>query len=265
MRTVPWSGSYSRDTRWVIVVLPAPDGPTSAVSCPGGAGKRHVAQHRLGAARLLGHRQRDRLQRGQRHLAGPRVAERHVVEVDRPGRRLAARRALARSGDRAGLLLDQRLQVEHLEDPVEADQRGHHVHLHVGQRGDRPVEPGQQRGQRDQRAELEGVVDDQGPAHPVDHRGGHRGEQGQRDEQRAAVHRGDHADVADPGGPVAEHLGLLLRLPEQLDQHRAGHVEPLGHGRAHRRVQLHRLPGQPLQPPADQPGRDHEQPGSSPA
>ena len=39
MRTAPWSGSYSRDTRWVIVVLPAPDGPTSAVSCPAGAVK----------------------------------------------------------------------------------------------------------------------------------------------------------------------------------------------------------------------------------
>ena len=39
MSTAPSSGSYSLDTRWVMVVLPAPDGPTSAVSCPGGAWK----------------------------------------------------------------------------------------------------------------------------------------------------------------------------------------------------------------------------------
>src|SRR5579864_3644375 len=39
MRTAPSLGSYSRDTRWVIVVLPAPDGPTRAVSCRAGAVK----------------------------------------------------------------------------------------------------------------------------------------------------------------------------------------------------------------------------------
>src|SRR5262249_7758976 len=39
MRTAPSFGSYSRDTRWVIVVLPAPDGPTRAVSCRAGAAK----------------------------------------------------------------------------------------------------------------------------------------------------------------------------------------------------------------------------------
>ena len=37
MRTTPSVGSYSRDTRWVSVVLPAPDGPTRATSCPGRA------------------------------------------------------------------------------------------------------------------------------------------------------------------------------------------------------------------------------------
>ena len=37
MRTAPSFGSYIRETSWVIVVLPAPDGPTSAVSLPAGA------------------------------------------------------------------------------------------------------------------------------------------------------------------------------------------------------------------------------------
>ena len=35
--TAPSFGSYIRETSAVIVVLPAPDGPTSAVSCPDGA------------------------------------------------------------------------------------------------------------------------------------------------------------------------------------------------------------------------------------
>ena len=39
MRTVPSSGSYSRAASAVIVVLPAPDGPTRAVSWPDGAVK----------------------------------------------------------------------------------------------------------------------------------------------------------------------------------------------------------------------------------
>ena len=107
MRTAPSSGSYSRDTRWVIVVLPAPDGPTSAVSCPGGAWK--VTSRSTGCAGpgVLGRRQRDRLQRGQRHLAGRRVVERDVVEVDGRGRaglavgRRRAQRAPRRASPRS--------------------------------------------------------------------------------------------------------------------------------------------------------------------
>jgi hypothetical protein len=37
MRTAPSFGSYILATSWVIVVLPAPDGPTRAVSFPAGA------------------------------------------------------------------------------------------------------------------------------------------------------------------------------------------------------------------------------------
>ena len=37
MSTAPSFGSYMRETSWVIVVFPAPDGPTSAVSWPAGA------------------------------------------------------------------------------------------------------------------------------------------------------------------------------------------------------------------------------------
>ena len=84
-----------------------------------------------------------RLQRGQGHLLGGRVAEVDVVELDagRTGR------------DRSGVLLlgDHRGQVEDLEDPVEGDQGGHHVDLDVGQGGEGAVEPGQVGGQRHHR------------------------------------------------------------------------------------------------------------------
>ena len=51
MRTVPDTGSYSRGTRWVIVVLPAPDGPTSAVSFPAGARKLTSRSTQVSAVR----------------------------------------------------------------------------------------------------------------------------------------------------------------------------------------------------------------------
>ena len=62
----------------------------------------------------------------------------------------------------------------------------------------------------------------------------------------------------------ANALGLLAGPSEQLHQHGARDVEPLGHRRAHLGVELHALPGQPLHPAADQPGgqdeqRDHDQ------
>ncbi len=37
MRTAPERTSYRRGTSWLIVVFPAPDGPTSATSSPGRA------------------------------------------------------------------------------------------------------------------------------------------------------------------------------------------------------------------------------------
>ena len=59
IRTVPRTGSYSRGTRCVIVVLPAPDGPTSAVSFPAGTWKvtsrsTHASPGRSGAGSAAG-------------------------------------------------------------------------------------------------------------------------------------------------------------------------------------------------------------------
>ena len=142
-------------------------------------GEAHVVQHVLPGTGPLRGGQRDRLQRGQRHLAGGRIPERDVVELDPQRGGGPGPVSLAAPGQRhrPGPLRDQRLEVEHLEHAVKAHQRGHHVHLHVGQRGDRAVEPAQQRRQRHQRAELEGTVDHQAAAKAVDHGGGHRGEQ----------------------------------------------------------------------------------------
>ena len=116
--------------------------------------------------------------------------------------RRAARPRWARGGRSlgVGLLVDHRRQVEHLEDPLEADQGGHDVDLHVGQRGERAVQPAEQGGQRHQRAEGDGVVDGEHATDAVDQRGGQRGDQGEAGEEDPAVHRLLDADVADLAG-----------------------------------------------------------------
>ena len=151
MRTVPSWGSYRRATRAVIVVLPAPLGPTSATMWPGATAQRHVVQHRA-LADLAVATAADGLQRGQRHLVGARVAEGDVVELDaeRAGRH--GRRRPRRSSTSGG-------QVEHLEDALEAHQRAHDVDPDVGQRRDRAVEAAEQRREGHQRARSSGRRD----------------------------------------------------------------------------------------------------------
>ena len=53
MRTAPRVGSYMRVTSWEIVVLPAPEGPTSATMWPAGTVKRRRAGCRRGSLRRL--------------------------------------------------------------------------------------------------------------------------------------------------------------------------------------------------------------------
>ena len=79
-------------------------------------------EHDPAAAPVAG---RHGLERGQRDLVGGRVAERDVVELD-------AERTLGQR-DGAGPLLDEGLEVEHLEDPLEGDERRHDVDTDVGQ------------------------------------------------------------------------------------------------------------------------------------
>ncbi len=73
---------------------------------------------------------------GQRDLVGGRVGEADVVEFH--GHRTG--------GNRRGVrfLGDQRLEVQDLEDPLEADQRAHDLHPGVGQGRQRGVQPGEE-------------------------------------------------------------------------------------------------------------------------
>ena len=193
----------------------------------------------------------DAFQRGQRDLGRGRVAEADVVELD--GDRAAGQRR------RVGGVDDRRLQVEHLEHPLEADERRHHVDLHVGQRGERSVEAVEVGGEGDERADAERAGDRHHAADAVDEGGGERGEQAERGHHDPGVHRRRDADVADPAGPVREGVGLGLRAAEQLDEQGARDVEALGHHLAHLAVEAVLLAGDVGQAAADPAGRQHEQ------
>ena len=83
----------------------------------------------------------DGLERGERNLVRAGVTEVDVVEADLGRPALDVNRSL--------FVVDHGWQVEDLEDPVERDKCGHHVHLHVGQCRERAVEPCEVKGQRD--------------------------------------------------------------------------------------------------------------------
>ena len=193
-------------------------------------GEVDVEEH-LGRRGAVEHR--DRLQRGERDLLGARVGEVDVVELDAPG--------AAGDGDRVRRLVDHRRQVEHLEDALEGDERGHHVDVDVGERGERTVETVEVGGERDHGADVEGAVHRQHPAPAVHQRGGEGRDEEQRGHEHPRVHRLGDADVAHPGGLLLEAVALLVLAAEQLHQQGAGDVEPLSHRRAHAGVDLHPL------------------------
>ena len=205
------------------------------------------AQDLLGVAGLDA---RDRLEGGQRDLVGARVGEGDVVELE-PGRRPGQHH-------RVGSLLDHRGQVEHLEDPLEADQGGHHVDADVGEPLQRPEQSQQQGAEREQGPHGQGALDRQVTAHAVDERGRERRNQQHRRGEDAGDQGDPDAEVAHRRRLVGEHRVLLAAAAEQLEQHGAADVEPLGHGVAHVGVAVHLLPGQPGQPAAHHP-RDQQQ------
>ena len=180
-----------------IVDLPPPDDPTRATTSPGSMAKEIVVEHLVAAASV---ERGDLLERRQGHLVGGRVGEADVVEgdADRPRR------------DRRGVrrLVDQRLEVEHLEDPLEADEGGHRVDAGARQRGERRVELAEQQRHRHHRAGVEAAMDGEVAAEAVDEGEGERRHEGEGGEEHVLAHRRAHADLGDPLGPLAE-LGLL--------------------------------------------------------
>jgi hypothetical protein len=219
--------------------------------------KAHLVQDQRVAGGLR-RGQCDRFQRGQRDLAGGRVAEADVIELDL---RCAAAAPRFGSGKRTGpgTGRNRRLQVQHLEHAIKAHERGDDVDLHVGHHDDRAVQPGDQRDHGDEGADLQGAVDRERAAEPVDQRGGQRGDQGHGGEDRLAVRGGGDLDVPDPARAAREQAGLLVRAAVEPGQHRPGHAEPLGRHRGQFGLELHPLSLQPLRPPRGQLHREQEQ------
>ena len=174
-----------------------------------------------------------------------------MVERDPPGRVV--------EGDGPGPVADRALEVEHLEDPLEGHERGHHVHPGVGQGGQGAVDLGDQGGQGDHVAGLELALEHQPGPEPVDGGRAHRPDQAEDDEEGLPVEGRADPDVADPGGLVGEPGQLAVAAAEQHHQQRPGDVEALVHGRVHGRVELHRLAGDGLEPAPHPPGREQEQ------
>ncbi len=192
----------------------------------------------------------DLLQGGEGDLVGGRVGEAHGVELhrDRAVRHLPGVR----------LLGDQRLEVQHLEDPLKADQRAHHLDVRPGQRGQRGVEPGEQQGERDDRAGLQVAAQGEEAAEPVDDGERQGGDQGECGDEVGLHHRRADADVPYPTGPEGEFRRFAGRAAHQLDEGGAGRGEPFGHLGAHRGVVVGALPPQPRKPSSDPAGGQDE-------
>ncbi len=108
------------------MVLPAPDGPTSAVSVPAGTRKLTSLSTQCVPARSGSGSAIDSSEASDTSLA---VGYRKQTPSNSMSGAVAAGAGQRRGSGQFG---DQRLQVEHLEDPVEADQCRQHADLHVG-------------------------------------------------------------------------------------------------------------------------------------
>lgn len=119
-----------------MVDLPAAGGADEGDGLAGLGAEGHAVQD-LGAA--PGVEGGDLLEGGEGDLVGGGVGEADVLE-------LHGRRAL-RDRTGVGFLLDERLEVEHLEDALEAHQGAHDLDARPGERGERRVQAGQQQRQ----------------------------------------------------------------------------------------------------------------------
>ena len=134
---------------------------------------------------------------------------------------------------------DDRLRIEHFEDPLEADKRRYEVHPCPGQIGERAVESGEQRGHGYHSADLHPAVDDPARTPPVNACGTKRAYQRQREHEKRAGYGPLHADGRDAVGVRTVLLRLFALTAEQFHQESTGDVEALRHERVHRRVPRH--------------------------
>ena len=120
--------------------------------------------------------------------------------------------------DRARFVVDHGRQVEDLEDAVERDKRGHDVHLHVGKRRERAVQPCEVEGKCDKGPERQVAVRCVVPTDAVDHRRRQRGGEHEAGEKDPAVHGRCYPDVPHTPCPGLEHVGFVLWLADQADE-----------------------------------------------
>ncbi len=189
-------------------------------------------------------------ERGQGDLVRGRIGEADVVELHRHVSR--------RDGHGVGLLLDQRLEVQDLKDPLEADQGTHDFHAGVGQGGERGVQAGEQERQHHDVARGELPADGQPAAQAVDERQGERGHQRERRDKGELQHGCPDADVADPARPYGELTGFLVRPAEEFHQRGARRGEPFSHLGAHGSIVFGGLTAQVRQPGTHPAGRNQE-------
>ena len=194
---------------------------------------------------------RDLLEGGEADPVGGRIGELDCVEFD-------ADRLAGREVDGVVGVGDERLDVEYLEDPLEADEGGRHVEPGVGEGGERGVEPVEEEGERDDGAGIERAVQREVAAEPVDHGLGEARHEAERAHEDLGRHRRAHADVPDLAGAAGELVALERRIAEQLHERRTRRREPFGHLRRHRRVEHGRVPFEATDLRADSTGRDDE-------
>ena len=175
--TAPESTSYSRGIRYVVVVLPEPDGPDERDELArlrlevDVLERRTAGRPRAGARRRRPARRRplDGFHRGDRRRAPPAPRRRRSASGDvvagrgrrhRPPtgsgtRRRANRTAAAERGrvqrDGIGRVDDLRVHLEVFEDPVEQGQRALDLDLDVEQLAEREEQPALERREGDDR------------------------------------------------------------------------------------------------------------------
>ena len=150
-------------------------------------------------------------------------------------------------------------KVQHFEHALEGHERRHQVDPRVRERHQRRIELAHERHHRDDVTDAEETLRGERPADPVDDRTPEGGDEPEEEVEGARVDGDPDAHVADARRLRAERVAFDVRAPEELGEHRAGHVEALLHRRVHVRVEVHLVARQVLKPPSDALRRQEEQ------